>query len=166
MKRSAIKKGALALAVAAVAAAGFGVSCKSLRGDSPKAGDAGGYQSYKSGEFADADFSGWMSKAEAQIHHEKPKNGDYFAVIEGRDNGGLNEYRYVQKPFPTDKYSQWAVFWGLSPDEFYRVDLKMLRSGFTRDHTQVFHDATGKSYHQAVWLMKAGGGNVPTAAGK
>jgi hypothetical protein len=112
------------------------------------------YQSYAKNTVAEKDFSPWMSKAQVQVEYEKPREGKYFSLIEGRDNGGLHEYRYVIKPFPAAKFSQWAVFWGLSADEFYQVDLKMLRSGFVRDNTQVFRDAAGKTYHQVVWLKE------------
>jgi hypothetical protein len=129
------------------------VSCKPST-NATERGAGGDYQSYAKEAASENDFTPWMSKAQVQVEYEKPREGKYFSLIEGRDNGGLSEYRYVLKPFPGTKYSQWAVFWGLSADEFYQVDLKMLRSGFVRDHTQVFRDAAGKSHHQVVWLKK------------
>lgn len=166
LKKRGMKQGALViLAAASVVATGLVVSCKTDHGNQLLGETSESYQSYKSSDFAEKDFSPWMSKAEAQIQHEKPKKGDYFAVIEGRDNNGLSEYRFVQKSFPANEYSQWAVYWGLSPDEFYQVDLKMLHNGFTRSHTQVFRDATGKSYHQAVWLKKLAKEQQPATNG-
>ena len=98
------------------------------------------------------EFSAWMTKAEQQVIHETKPAGHYFADVEGRNIGGLNQYRHVLRPFPQDKYSEWAVYWGLSAEEFYQLELKMLRSGYSREHLQVFVDAQGVAFHQAVWL--------------
>lgn len=133
------------------------ISCQSSREKEDRSEQAG-YRLYKSGAAVEEDFSPWMSKADLQIVHEMPRNGDYFAFVEGRNNGGMNEYRYVLKQFPAERYAQWAVFWGLSADEFYRMDLKMLREGLERENTQVFLDAAGKAHHQVVWLKKKGEG--------
>lgn len=111
-----------------------------------------GYKELKSGPYQETDFSAWMTKAEQQVTHENKPKDQYYAFVEGRNNGGLNQYRHVMRPFPADKYSTWSVYWGLSSDEFYQLELKMLRDGFTRDSLQVFTDPSGKALHQVVWL--------------
>ena len=57
--------------------------------------------------------------------------------------------------FDAVKYKEWGVFWGLTPEEFYQIDLKMQKAGYVREYLQVFEDATGKAYHQGVWLRPA-----------
>lgn len=132
------------------AAALLTISCKPSA--APEKAEASGFKSIKEGSYAESDFSDWMSKAGLQNVYEKRAAGTYFAYVEGRNNGGLQEFRFVSKPFTGEKYTEFAVFWGLSSDEFYQVDLKMLRSGFIRGNTQVFVDGTGKAYHQVIWL--------------
>ena len=102
--------------------------------------------------FSESEFSPWMSKADQQIAYDAREEGTYFAHTEGRCHGGLQQYRHVVKPLPAD--SQWGVYWGLSAAEFYQVDLKLQRDGYTRRSLQVFQDGTGAAYHQAVWMRK------------
>lgn len=147
-----MKRNWISILAAPLIAAVACVSCQSSS-DKEKTSEAPkGYKSFKSGAVSDSEYSQWMSKADLRIIHENNKQGDYFACIEGRNNGGMLEYRHVTRPFPSDKFAEWAVFWGLSSDEFYQIDLKMLRAGFKRENTQVFEDATGAAYHQVVWI--------------
>ena len=104
-------------------------------------------------DYSEDEFSPWMSKADQQIAYEGLEEGYYFAHTEGRNNGGYHQYRHVHRKFPSDQYTEWGVFWGLTVDEFYKVDLKMQQEGFTRVSLQVFEDSAGKAYHQAVWLQ-------------
>ena len=104
-------------------------------------------------DYRDADFSAWMTKAEQQVIFENKPEGDYFAYTEGRNSAGLNQYRHVLRHVPQGKYSEWAAFWGLNAEDFYQLDLKMLRAGFVRSHLQVFVDTQGVAFHQAVWLQ-------------
>lgn len=138
-----------------LAVAGVSVSCVRNK-ESDDAAEAG-YSSVKSGSFAAKDFSVWMSKADQQKAYEDRPEGSFFVYTEGRDNGGFHEYRHVVRPFPTDKYEEWGVFWGLTTEEFYQIDLKMIRAGFVRENVQVFRDATGKAYHQSLWLKPKAG---------
>lgn len=110
------------------------------------------FKEIKSGSYNDSDFSPWMTKAEQQVAHEAKAPGQYYAYVEGRNNGGLNQYRHVQRAFPGDQYELWSVYWGLSTEEFYQVELKMLRAGYSRENLQVFVDSNGNAMHQAVWL--------------
>lgn len=104
--------------------------------------------------FKESDFSKWMSKADQQIAYEGRDKKKYFAFTEGRSQGGFHQYRHVLRPLPTDTHSEWAVYWGLSSEEFYAVDLKLQKAGFVRTHLQVFEDGSGKAFSQAVWLKK------------
>ena len=113
------------------------------------------FKSPNTAAFVENEFSAWMTKAEQQVIYENKPAGQYFAYTEGRNLGGLNQYRHILRPSPLDKYSEWAVFWGLSTDEFYQLDLKMLRAGYGREHLQVFMDGQGVAFHQAVWLKAA-----------
>lgn len=114
-----------------------------------------GYSSLKDGEFSESDFSPWMSKADQQVVYDGRADGTYFAYVEGRNNGGFHQYRHVLQKFDASANKEWGVFWGLTTEEFYQIDLKMQKRGFTRAYLQVFEDATGKSYHQGVWLLPA-----------
>ncbi len=108
-----------------------------------------------SGEsFKDEEFSPWMSKADQQIAYEKRREGTYFAYTEGRSKGGLQQYRHVVKPLPADNKTHWAVYWGLTANEFYQVDLKLQRDGYIRKNLQVFQDGSGVAYHQGLWMKK------------
>ena len=110
------------------------------------------FKSSAGAAFRENEFSPWMTRAEQQIIYDNKPAGQYFADTEGRNNGGLNQYRHVLRPFPQNTCSDWAVYWGLSGEEFYQLDLKFLRAGYVRDHLQVFVDGQGQSFHQAVWL--------------
>ena len=126
------------------------VSCK--KPDETTVRTEPNFNSLRSGIYHEDEFSPWMTKAEQQVVYDRKHPGSYFACTEGRNNGGLNQYRHILKPVPSDKYSEWAIYWGLNPDEFYDIELKMLRSGFVREHLQVFTDSQGVALHQAVWL--------------
>ncbi|HVJ46274.1 MAG TPA: LysM peptidoglycan-binding domain-containing protein [Luteolibacter sp.] len=102
--------------------------------------------------WSDSDFTPWMSRAELQYRQENNPADQYFARVEGRDNGGMMEYRAVIKTFPSDQYDQWAVFWGIDEKELFDWELKLLKSGFAREEMQIFADAGGNVYHQIVWL--------------
>lgn len=112
-------------------------------------------RSYSSSHsFEESDFSEWMSKADQQIAYEKRDKNTYFAFTEGRSLGGFQQYRHVIRPLPLETHSEWAVYWGLSSDDFYPIDLKLQKAGFERKHLQVYEDGSGESYYQAVWLKK------------
>ncbi|MBC8125551.1 MAG: hypothetical protein H8M99_00175 [Gloeobacteraceae cyanobacterium ES-bin-144] len=128
------------------------ISCGGPKNNQTESEAPVGYNSNKPGTYADKDFSAWMTKAEQQIAYEKKPAGTYFACTEGRNFGGLNQYRHIQKPLPQEKYSEWAVFWGMNSDEFYTTELKLMRAGFVRDQLQVFIDSDGRAMHQVVWL--------------
>lgn len=117
-----------------------------------KEAPATSYKEIKSGSYSESDFSAWMTKAEQQVAHEAKPQDQYFAYVEGRNNGGLNQYRHVKRPFPADRYNMWSVYWGLSSEEFYKIELQMLRDGYVRENLQVFVDSNGSAMHQAVWL--------------
>ena len=128
-------------------------SCKEVTPDTldPNA-EVSSYSS--SHNFKDSDFSEWMSKADQQIAYEKRDQKTYFAFTEGRSQGGFQQYRHVVQPLPMETHSEWAVFWGLSSEEFYSADLKLQKAGFERAHLQVFEDGSGIAFYQAVWLKK------------
>ncbi len=115
--------------------------------------------------YRDDEFSPWMTKAEQQVIYDNKPAGQYFADTEGRNLGGLNQYRHVLRPFPQDKFTEWAVYWGLNAEEFYQLDLKLLRAGYTREHLQVFVDRQGVAFHQAVWLKAKQNPPDPKPAG-
>jgi hypothetical protein len=135
-----------------IAALGLGCDSKYMSAGGSSRMAVSGFEEIKDTVFDDTEYSGWMSKADQQVAYDARAEGTYFAHIEGRSNGGFHQYRHVLKPFQADQYDEWAVYWGLTTDEFYQIDLKMLRSGSIRQNMQVFVDAEGKAYHQAVWL--------------
>jgi LysM repeat protein len=104
----------------------------------------------------ETDFTPWMSRAELQVRQENNAADQYFARVEGRNNGGMREYRAAIKPFPADRYDQWAVFWGIDDKELFEWEVKLLKSGFSREEMQIFEDAGGRVYHQIVWLKPLG----------
>lgn len=120
-----------------------------------------GYKSSGATVFGTADFSAWMTKAEQQLAFDSKPAGQYFAYTEGRCEGGLHQYRHVLRPEPSDRYSEWAAFWGLDAEAFYQLELKMLRAGFVREHIQVFTDTAGVAWHQAVWLKPQASAAAP-----
>ncbi len=105
-----------------------------------------------SSDYQNSEFSDWMTESDQRMAFDSKDNNSYFAYTEGRNNGGLNQYRFVLKPIPTDRASEWAAFWGLTSEEFDQLDYKMLKQGFIRDNLQVFQGSDGISKHQAVWL--------------
>lgn len=139
--------------VVGVAALALLVSCKkeSLGG----AAESSGYRSPDLSSVPEGNFSDWMSKADQQLAYDGLKKGKYFSSLEGRSNGGFHQYRHVAKTFPVKESSEWGVFWGLSSDEFYQIDLKMQRQGFKRKSLQVFEDGSGQAFHQGVWVLPA-----------
>lgn len=122
-----------------------------------------GYRDQGSKSYAETDFSEWMSKAGQQVAYDALPAGTYFVYSEGRNNGGFNQYRHVKAAFPKDKFSEWGVFWGLSPSEFYELELKMIKSGFVRQNLQVFTDSQGLAMHQAVWMKPLPAADKPVA---
>lgn len=106
--------------------------------------------------WTEQDYTTWMSRAELQFLQESNTEGDYFAHVEGRNNGGRIEYRAVVRPFPADHYQQWAVFWGIEEPELFDWELRLLRAGFVRKSMQVFTDSAGVALHQIVWLQPSG----------
>lgn len=137
-----------------VAVAGLLASCGE-REPGTRAGTGGGTAGYSSlvEPVAESEFSPWMSKADQQVVYEGRKEGTYFAYTEGRNNGGFLQFRHVLKEFKGEEHTEWAVFWGLSEDEFYQLELGMRNKGFAREHLQVFEDSSGKAYHQVLWLL-------------
>jgi hypothetical protein len=133
-----------------VALGGFSFSCDG--GKVPSALPSSGYSSEKAGHYSENEFSEWMSKADVQMAYEKRAEGTFFVYAEGRSNGGCHQYRYVSQPFPNEEFSEWASYWGMTPDEFYRIDVKMQRTGFKRANLQVFEDKAGNAYYQSLWM--------------
>jgi LysM repeat protein len=123
---------------------------------------AAGYCLPASTAWAEDDFTQWMTRAELLHFQGQAPSGQYFSHVEGRNNGGLNEYRAVRQPLPTEQYAEAAVFWSLDEKELFDTELRLLRNGFVRKSMQVFVDASGTALHQIVWLKPLGA--VATAA--
>jgi hypothetical protein len=115
-----------------------------------------GYCLPASTAWATDDFTQWMTRAELQNFQAQAPKDQFFAHVEGRNNGGLNEYRAVRKLLPTEQYSEAAVFWSLDDKDLYQTELRLLRAGFVRKSMQVFIDASGTALHQLVWLKPLG----------
>ncbi|MCX6874061.1 MAG: LysM peptidoglycan-binding domain-containing protein [Verrucomicrobia bacterium] len=115
-----------------------------------------GYCLPASTAWAEDDFTQWMTRAELQHFQAQTPPDQYFAHVEGRNNGGLSEYRAVRKPLPSDQYVKSAVCWGLGDKELFDTELRLLRTGFVRKSMQVFVDASGTALHQLVWLKPLG----------
>ncbi|MEN9974909.1 MAG: hypothetical protein RLZZ282_915 [Verrucomicrobiota bacterium] len=111
-----------------------------------------GYSTENNGDYTTQDFSAWMSKGDMQFAYEKRKPGTFFIYVEGRNHGGFHQYRFVSRPFPKEKFSEWSSFWGMTSEAFYQLDIKMLRAGFERSNLQVFEDATGQAFYQSLWM--------------
>ena len=127
------------------------VSCK--KETQSGAASADGYRSPELASVPEEKFSPWMSKADQQIVYDGLAKGTYFAVVEGRCNGGFQQFRHVTESYPENEFTEWGVFWGLSPEEFYQIDLNMQRKGFVRKTLQVFEDGTGEAFHQGLWIL-------------
>lgn len=116
---------------------------------------SGGYLSPKP-DWSESDYSGWMTRAELQHLQDASPPERYFAYVEGRNNGGVAEFRAVTRDLATAEFTQWAVFWGIDEQELFDWELRLLRSGFVRKSMQVFFDSTGRAVHQVVWLRPVG----------
>jgi hypothetical protein len=115
-----------------------------------------GYCLPASSLWPEEEYTQWMTRAELQYFQEKISADQYFAHVEGRNNGGLNEYRAVRKALPADQHAKGAVYWGISDKELFDNELRLLRTGFVRKSMQVFVDASGNAMHQCVWLKPIG----------
>ncbi|MEI6674003.1 MAG: LysM peptidoglycan-binding domain-containing protein [Verrucomicrobiota bacterium] len=140
-------------------------SCNERQSHKDKAAAAGSAASVKpasgyclpaSSMWAEEEYTQWMTRAELQYFHDQTPADQHFAHIEGRNNGGLNEYRAVKKPLPTEQYAKGAAFWGLTDKELYDCELRLLRSGLVRKSMQAFVDASGTALYQLVWLKPVG----------
>lgn len=129
-------------------------SCSKSEESASAGSSAKSYSDVSGKSFKGGEFSPWMSKADQQIAYGSLRKGTYFAYTEGRSEGGLQQYRHVIKSLKKDDSSKYAAYWGLSSNEFYQVDLKLQREGFTRSNLQVFEDGTGAAFHQALWVKK------------
>ncbi len=124
-----------------------------------------GYCLPASSMWAEDEYTQWMTRAELQYFHDQTPADQHFAHVEGRNNGGLNEYRAVRKPLPAEQYVKCAAFWGLTDKELYDCELRLLRSGFVRKSMQAFVDASGTALYQLVWLRPVGSSAAaPTAS--
>jgi LysM repeat protein len=102
-------------------------------------------------DYTDAEYTTWMSRAELQYLQEHNPPGQYFAHVQGRNNEGRLEYRAIISPFDSHRLDQWAVFWGIDETELFDWELRLLRTGFTRQNMQAFQDPSGKALYQIVW---------------
>lgn len=100
-------------------------------------------------------FSPWMTKAQLQVALENVPAGTYYAYVEGRENGGCNQYRAATATFPAGEWGRWAVFWGLSERELYDTEIRLLRDGYVRRQLQVFSCMGREAVYQGVWLQPA-----------
>ncbi len=123
--------------------------------------DKQGY-SFSAPSWKESEYTAWMTRAELQYRQEMAEEGKYFAYVEGRNNRGVSEFRAVEKDFPEDEFTQWAVFWGIDDKELFDWELRLLKGGFERESMQVFFDSLGNPVHQIVWLRPVGAiDNVP-----
>ena len=97
-------------------------------------------------------YSDWQSRAELQHTMKEQKEGHYFAAVEGRKLGSLEQYRAVSLPFHDPRFDRWAVFWGLGEEEAYKTESELLRLGFEKNQEQAFTDKSGETKTQFVYL--------------
>lgn len=133
-------------------------SCEQKKSTSttPSPQEGGGFQAFLGTTPKDEDFTPWMSRAELQYAHENSPAGTCFSFVQGRDNNGFRQYRAVRAPFLSTEWDLWAVYWGLSEQEMFEAEIKLLRNGFIRSQLQVFTDSGGAAVHQGVWLRARG----------
>lgn len=129
----------------------------------PAAGEtpAASYCLPASTAWADDEYTQWMTRAELQYFQDQAPTGQYFAHVEGRNNAGLCEFRAVRKPLVAEQYAAAEVCWGLSDNEVFDTELRLLRAGFVRKSMQVFVSASGVALHQLVWLKPVGAPPAP-----
>jgi hypothetical protein len=135
-------------------------NCPVIAGTTAATTPAQGYCLPASSMWAEEEYTQWMTRAELQYFQDQARADQYLAHIEGRNNGGLNEYRAVRKSLPTEQYVKCAAFWGVGDADFFDCELRLLRSGFVRKSMQVFIDASGNARHQLVWLRPVGASAV------
>ena len=123
--------------------------------DQPKA-DQGGALASTADLAREARFSPWTSKAGLQLKMENLSGGQYFSVVEGRLKDGANQYRAIAEVFDGETYREWSVVWGFTESELFLHEIRLLRAGFTRHHSQVFTDSSGVALHQLTMLRRVG----------
>lgn len=137
--------------IALVGMACLFASCEKKESPAPVAAQSVNYTT-PGAQWASASFTPWMTRAGLQYFQNTSPSDQYFAHVEGRNNGGHLEYRAVVMPFTGDDYVQWAVFWGIDEGELFKCEMNLLSNGFVSQDTQIFADETGKAIHQIVWL--------------
>jgi len=110
------------------------------------------YSVCDNGLFKESEFSNWVPVTDMQLISDNLAKGKYFAFVEGRNNGGLSEYRWVEKDFPSDFYSKYDIRAEQSDTQFRDRGLRLRRAGYIRKSLQVFIDGSGIARHQSLWL--------------
>ncbi len=98
------------------------------------------YSVCENGVFEESDFSNWTPVTDMQLIADNLAKDKYFAFVEGRNNGGLSEYRWVVKDFPSDLYIKYDVRAEQSDSQFRDRGLRLRRAGYVRKSLQVFID--------------------------
>lgn len=135
-------------------------SCEKRSGTVPEATSEPASFSTPGRTWSDSEFTSWMSRAELQYRQETNPADQYFSRVEARKHDGAMQYRAVVRPFPSDLYDQWAVFWGIGDAELFDWELRLLKGGFVRDNMQVCKDPEGRMRHQIVWLKPKDSGDA------
>lgn len=136
-----------------IVAATFSTSCDRKN----KAPDVGAEIAVSTADLArEGRFSPWTSKAGLQLKMENLPGDKYFSVVEGRLKNGANQYRAIAETFDSSRYREWSVVWGFTEDELFLHEIRLLRAGFTRHHSQVFTDSSGIALHQLTMLRQVG----------
>jgi len=132
------------------------ISCKTETKSTPSTKDQNvSYSVCTNGDFTEAEFSDWVPITDMQLTFDNPDirpKGTYWAYMEGRNNNGLDEYRWVQKDFPKQLYSRFEIRSAQCKQQFLANGLRLRKEGYDRVSLQVFIDGSGQAMHQSLWL--------------
>ena len=104
------------------------------------------------GEVAKGELTPWMSRAGLQHFLEIQTTRNHFARVEGRLFEGGNEYRAFVEELDTKLYGNSIPLWGLTEEELFAHELRLLRRGFKRHDSQVFTNSAGIALYQLVMV--------------
>ncbi len=106
-------------------------------------------------DLPEKDYSDWVPLTDMQSSFNSRPKGTYWVHMEGRNNNGLSQFRWVQREWDKNIYSTWMHRSNMSEAEFYKVGMSLRGKGYERVSLQVFIDGSGVAKHQVLWVKSA-----------
>jgi hypothetical protein len=96
--------------------------------------------------------TGWISSAQLQkIFNENVKKNYYPIKVEGRNSGGVFQFKASFAPYPTANFT-FASWWGMDKAHFDKKNTQYFTEGKMLVYSEYFIDKYGRKIYQALWV--------------